>query len=253
MFRQFSRLAYAEFRIFLREPVAVFFNIFFPLMFLFLAMHVFTPQNAIDSGIVNYYIPSFLVVTATGVSLFNIPIYIVKYRNVKFLKRLKVAPIKPFVVLTSLGMANLFLLLIGFIVVILVGIFIYNATFTGNLFLFSAGLLLSFVSLASLGLLLSSIIRGLRTVNVVGQLVYYPMFFLSGAFPFHLPKALDITAKVIPTTYAVDLMQRLWSPSYYEHIIQIKNYQPSIGLDVLVLSIYLVAGILISVKFFKWE
>ncbi len=253
MFRQFTRLAYAEFRVFLREPVAVFFNIFFPLMFLFLAMHVFTPKEAVDQGIVNYYIPSFLIVTATGVSLFNIPIYIVKYRNVKFLKRLKVAPIKPFIVLTSLGIANLFLLLLGFLVVILVGLFVYNAKFTGNIFVFSAGLLLCFTSLASLGLLLSSVIRGLRTVNVVGQLVYYPMFFLSGAFPFHLPKALDITAKLIPTTYAVDLMQRLWNPTYFTKVSQIKNYHPSSNLDMLVLIVYLVLGILISVKFFKWE
>lgn len=253
MFKQFLKLTVVEFRIFLREPVAVFFNLFFPLMFLFLTMHVFLPKEAVQLGAINTYIPAFIIIITTGVSFFNIPIYIVKYRNTKFLKRLRVAPISPVTILLSLGLANLFMLIVGLTLLILIGVLFYDAAFQGNLLLFIGGVLLSFLSLGSLGLMIASFTRGMRTVNVVGQLIYYPMLFLSGAIPLDLPGWLDALSKALPITYGVELTKRLWNQQYFEQVLDYSWLTPSPWIDVAILVAFLIVGMTIALKTFKWE
>lgn len=253
MWRQFIQLTTTEFRIFLREPVAVFFNLFFPLMFLFLTMHVFLPEEQVAKGAINLYIPAFIIIITTGVSVFNIPIYIVKYRNTKFLKRLRVAPINPLTILLSLGTANLLMLIVGLVLLIAIGLLFYNASFAGNPILFAGGVLLSFLSLGSIGLVLASFIRGIRTVNVVGQLIYYPMLFLSGAIPLDLPPWLTAFSKVLPITYGVELIKRLWNKPFFDQTLHTTWLTPGPWVDVGVLSAYLVVGMFVALKTFKWE
>jgi ABC-2 type transport system permease protein len=253
MFKQFIKLTAVEFKIFLREPMAVFFNLFFPLMFLFLTMHVFLPKEAVAAGAINDYIPAFIIIITTGVSFFNIPIYIVKYRNSKFLKRLRVAPLNPITILLSLGTANLLMLVFGLVLLVAIGLIFYGAEFQGNVFLFGLGVLLCFSSLGSLGLMIASFSRGLRTANVIGQLVYYPMLFLSGAIPLKLPGFLEVIAKILPITYAVELTKQLWNRPFFEQVEHYQWQMPNPWHNVLILSAYLAVGLFISLKTFKWE
>lgn len=253
MLKQYLKLTAVEFRIFLREPVAVFFNLFFPLMFLFLTMHVFLPQSQVDQGAINIYIPAFIIIITTGVAFFNIPIYIVKYRNSKFLKRLRVAPIGPATILLSLGTANLLMLIFGLVILVLMGVLFYGAHFDGNLLLFLGGVILSFLSLGSLGLMVASFCRGMRTVNVTGQLIYYPMLFLSGAIPLNLPGWLDIFSKALPVTYGVELTKRLWNREFFEATLDHQWQTASAWVDVGILALYLLIGMTIAMKTFKWE
>lgn len=253
MLKQFIHLTQVEFRIFLREPVAVFFNLFFPLMFLFLTMHVFLPEEQVMQGAINIYIPAFIIIITTGVSVFNIPIYIVKYRNTKFLKKLRVAPISPVTILLSLGTANLLMLLLGLLLLVVIGMLFYDAQFHGNLLLFLGGVLLSFLSLGSIGLVIASFTRGMRTANVVGQLIYYPLLFLSGAIPLNLPPWLEAFSKILPITYGVELTKRLWNKPFFEQTLQAEWLTPNAWVDVAVLSGYLIVGLFIALKTFKWE
>lgn len=253
MLKQYLKLTAVEFRIFLREPMAVFFNLFFPLMFLFLTMHVFLPKSQVENGAINVYIPAFIIIITTGVSFFNIPIYIVKYRNTKFLKRLRVAPINPATILLSLGTANLLMLIFGLVILVLLGVFFYGAQFDGNIFLFLGGVMLSFLSLGSLGLMVASFTRGMRTVNVVGQIIYYPMLFLSGAIPLDLPNWLETFSKILPITYGVELTKRLWNHSYFENTLHQQWQTSSPWIDVAILAAYFVVGMTLALKTFKWE
>lgn len=252
MVRQFLKLTALEFKVFLREPVAVFFNLFFPLMFLFLTMHVFYPKEAVNEGIINYYIPSFIIIIMTGVAFFNVPIYIVKYRNNKFLKRLRVAPISPLTILFSLGTANLMMLIFGLLLLVLIGLLFYGAEFSGNIFLLILGVLLSFASLGSIGLMIASFCGGMRTVNVISQVLYYPMLFLSGVIPIDIGWV-KIVAKGVPITYGVDLVQRLWNEEYFRTLEGYSFQTSGILVDVLVLTFVLVVSMGIALKTWKWE
>lgn len=253
MLRQFLKLTFMEFRIFLREPVAVFFNLFFPLMFLFLTMEVFVPKELRGVEAINVYLPSFFVIIITSVSLFNVPIYIVKYRNQKFLKRLRVAPIKPLTILFSLGLANLFMMMLGLIVLVIAGVLVYGAQVSTHMLQFIPALLLTFLSLSSLGLLIASFCRGMRTVNIVGQVVYYPMIFLSGAVLIPLGEGVKPLQLALPASYGVSLTQWAWGTDFNSGW---GLWLPRTGgplVDVVVLSGIMIISLFVAAKTFRWE
>lgn len=253
MVKQFLKLTWTEFRIFLREPVAVFFNLFFPLMFLFLTMELFIPKDVRALHPIDIYLPSFFVIIITSVSLFNVPIYIVKYRTQKFLKRLRVAPLHPLTILFSLGLANLFMMLLGLGVLVAVGVLVYGAKLEANLLELIPAVFLTFLSLGSLGLLIASFCRGMRTVNIVGQILYYPMIFLSGALPIPLGEGLKSIQFALPASYGVDLVQSTWQPNIDPQWDILLPQTGGILVDVIVLSGVLIACLFIATKTFKWE
>lgn len=250
--KQFLSLTFTEFRIFLREPVAVFFNLFFPLMFLFLTMHVFLGEESKAAGAINHFIPTFLVIITTGVSIFNIPIYIVRYRNIKFLKRLAITPVNPALVLASLAFANLLVLLFGLLIVILLGVFVYGADFSGNWLYLLFACLLSFTALSGLGWIMGARITGIRTVNVIGQLVYYPLLFLSSGIPLNLGSA-EIIQKAMPTTYALDIIKYAWNPEFFSNSDQYAFFIGSPLTSISVLVGVTILSFIIAFKGFRWE
>lgn len=251
--RQFAKLTWMEFRIFLREPVAVFFNLFFPLMFLFLTMEVFIPKEHRTVEAINVYLPCFFVIIIVSVSLFNVPIYIVKYRNQKFLKRLRVAPIQPLTILFSLGLANLLMMMLGLILLVLVGALVYHAQVQPNLFKLIPAMLLTFLSLSSLGLMIASFCRGMRTVNIVGQMMYYPMIFLSGAMLIPLTPALKSIQFLLPASYGVSLTQWAWGTDFSSGFGLMLPQTGGPIVDTLVLSGLMILCLFIASRTFKWE
>jgi ABC-2 type transport system permease protein len=253
MFNQFLRLTWMEFRIFLREPVAVFFNLFFPLMFLFLTMEVFIPKEHRDAAAINVYLPCFFVIIITSVSLFNVPIYIVKYRNQKFLKRLRVAPLKPLTILLSLGLANLLMMMLGLVALVIVGVVIYGAQVEPDVLRFIPAMLLTFMSLSSLGLLIASFCRGMRTVNIVGQVMYYPMIFLSGAILIPLGEGLRWIQFLLPASYGVSLTQWAWGTDFNSSWGQMLPRTGGPLVDMVVLAGMMILCLFIASKTFKWE
>ena len=72
------------------------------------------------------------------------------------------------------------------------------------------------------------------------------MVFLSGAAGIPremLPEGLQKAASFLPLTYVVNLLRGLWlGEAWNQHVI-----------NVLVLAGILVAGVLISIKTFRWE
>ncbi len=84
-----------------------------------------------------------------------------------------------------------------------------------NLPSFTAALLLSTVSILSLGFVIASIIPTARFAQPIGAALLYPMIAVSGLFfPLEqLPPLLQTVAYVLPTTHAVSLMQGIWDGS----------------------------------------
>jgi len=117
--------------------------------------------------------------------------------------------------------------------------------FEGNAFNLLGGFVLSSLSFFTLGFILAGTMPTVRSAWVVGMVLMYPMMFLSGAFFTIeiLPPVIQKISAFLPLTYVVNLLHGLWiGESWNQHFI-----------DVIVLMTMLVLGVLISVKFFRWE
>ena len=80
---------------------------------------------------------------------------------------------------------------------------------------FAAALLLSTLSILSLGFVLASIVPTARFAQPISTAVLYSMLALSGLFfPLdRLPAAVHLVALALPTTHAVALMLGIWDGS----------------------------------------
>ena len=115
----------------------------------------------------------------------------------------------------------------------------------GNILAFMGSWLLTLVSMFSIGLLMASLCRTVKSVNAVTTLVYFPMLFLSGAtIPYELfPSGLQKAASVLPLTQGIKLMKAVSTGAALEGVWKIV---------VLLVGIALICSV-ISVKTFRWE
>jgi ABC-2 type transport system permease protein len=110
---------------------------------------------------------------------------------------------------------------------------------------FTIALLISTLSILSIGFLIASIVPTARFAQPIGAVVLYPMIAVSGLFvPLAaLPPLLRGVARVLPLTYAVPLLQGIWNGD---------GWSAHIG-DVAALTVVFAVFTALSAKVFRWE
>ncbi len=106
-------------------------------------------------------------------------------------------------------------------------------------------MLISTWSILSIGFLIASIVPTARFAQPIGALILYPMIGLSGLFfPIRLmPPVLYAVARLLPLTYAVNLLQGIWNnEGWLTHLT-----------DVGALVVIFLVFTAISGRVFRWE
>jgi ABC-2 type transport system permease protein len=242
------KMTWMETKLFLREPVGAFFTLVFPLMMLFLFGSIYgnTPSEYFNGrGTVDISVPAYTAMIIATTGLVGLTITMAAYRENGVLRRLRTTPISPLVVLVAQVIVLFMMTVLGMLLLIIAGKLVYHLRFEGNALSVLAGFVLSSLSFFALGFVLAGLMPTARTAQVVGMVILYPMLFLSGAgFPRELlPEAIKKIANYLPLTYVVSLLRGLWVGEPWKGHLT----------DVLVLVAVLVAGVLISIKTFRWE
>ena len=246
IFKQFIKLTSTELKLFWREPEAVFFMFILPVFFLFIIMEVFTPANVAKEVVINQVVPALMGLIIASTAIHSVPQTVVNYRKIKFLKRLKGTPVTPVIILSSLGMAEFIVTVLGIVLLIVVAVLVYGAVLTGSILAFLAGFLLVFTSLAAFFLFIPAVARSPRTASVIGMVIYFPVMFFSGAFvPLDMLPAwiVQYISVVMPVTYAVELLQGLWMG---ESLL-------SFAWEIVILTGIFCLGLVVAACTFRWE
>ena len=248
MTKRFLKMTWVEMKLFLREPVGVFFTLAFPLMYLFLfgaisgnePSPMYGGQNAIEASI-----PSLTAMIIGTTGLMSTTITMATYRESGVLRRLQTTPVSPLFVMGAQVMVVFLMTLIGTLFLILAGWLFYGVSMAGNPFSFFLGFLLSSLSFFGIGFMLAGVMPSARTAQIVGLALLYPMLLLSGAFfPLSLlPTAIQKAADYLPMTYVVNLLRGLWAGD------------PWCGywLNLIILIGLLAVGVVVSTLTFRWE
>jgi ABC-2 type transport system permease protein len=167
------------------------------------------------------------------------------YREGGILKRLRATPLSPVTILSAQVAVKVTFALLSLGLLMLAGKRVFPGVMHVNLISFAAALLLSTLSILSLGFVLASIVPTARFAQPIGTAVLYPMLALSGLFfPIdRLPRALQIVALGLPTTHAVALMQGVWDGSGWG-----AHWMSAVAL-ILIGAVF----IAVSTKVFRWE
>lgn len=96
-------------------------------------------------------------------------------------------------------------------VVVLLVIFIFHMVFNGNIFLMALILVLGIFSFLGIGLLVTALTKDQETSQLLLNLVFFPMLFLSGVlYPLQeLPGVIADISKALPLTYGVQAFRNV--------------------------------------------
>src|SRR6202041_1830012 len=173
-------------RLTLRNRMFLFFSVFMPFGFFFLYAGVFAKSNPVG---VRYLLGPVIALTVMG-SFWGLSAALVMFREQGILRRFHVTPITASDMLASSIVANYVLMFPTVLLEFLFARYIFHVTQFGDLL--AAFILISVgtISFASLGLVVASVTNTMQETQVINQLLWLPLIFLSGApFPLaFLPK-----------------------------------------------------------------
>ena len=242
------KLTWIEIKLFLREPMAAFFTLAFPMLLLLLFGAIFGNEPTPFFGGVGYVdtsVPAFAAMIVATTGLISLTILLASYREQGILRRLRATPLRPQAILMAQVTVMLLMTILGMVLLILVGVAVYGLRFSGNAVSVAAGFLFSSLSFFALGFVLGGAMPTARTAQIVAMALFYTMLFLSGAaIPWEvLPKTVQNYAQVLPLTHVVGLLRGLWvGDGWMEHLK-----------EVAVIGGVLLGGVVISARTFRWE
>jgi ABC-2 type transport system permease protein len=235
-------------KLYLREPIATFFTIFFAPLFLVLFGLIYgnEPSEVLGGrGSMDVTVPAYLGIIIVTVGLIGLPIQTSVNRELGILRRYRVTPLRPLTYIVADVTAYWVMALVGTVLLVVVGKLAYDVRFEGNILSVLAGFTLSTLAFLAIGFVIASLAPSARVAQTLGMVLSYPMMFLSGAtIPYELlPSSVQRIADFLPLTYVVKLMRGLWVGAPWSEL----------RLEVAVLIGILVICGGISARYFRWE
>jgi ABC-2 type transport system permease protein len=249
MLRGLWKLTWLEIKIFVREPLGVIGAVGIPVVIFVLVSRVLGLRARTPTPYVPRFasvdLPIFASVLIALNAVLSLIAIIAIYRDGGILKRLRATPLRPHTILTAHVMVKLVFTAVTLAAMILAGRRYYPVGTEVPLVSFTLALLISTVSILSLGFVIASIVPTARFAQPIGTLIVYPMLGLSGLFvPVDsLPPTLQAIARALPLTYAVSLLRGIWHGD---------GWSGHVG-DVAVLMLISMVFLVVSSKIFRWE
>ena len=225
-----------------RNRAVLFFNYLFPLIFFFAFGFAF---GRYGSGIL-LVVTMVTTIGILGTGFFGAGMRAVQEREENILRRYKVTPITPVPLLcASIAMGViLYIPTVGLMLFLAHNIF--GMAYPANWLSLLVFVCLGVAAFRAFGLIIAAVVNSSQEGNILIQIVYMPMLFLSGAsFPLaFMPDWLKIVTQFIPATYLVTGMGGILQRG--ESIAQNSK-------SVFVLIITMLVALFIATKLFRWE
>jgi len=204
------------------------------------------PQNVKSQSLkyIDFLVPGlvgFSVLTSPMFALVNISS---QYKRDKIFKQLSLTPLTKSEWLVSKIFFYIVLTIISFLLMTLVGVFAFGAHISLTPWIIPF-LVVGPLLFVSLGMLVGTGSKSVESSAVVGNLVTFPMMFLSGTFfPVStMPAYLQSFAHVLPLFYVIDGLNNVMTYGNYGAAL--------IDLGVLLVLSAIIFGL--AVRFFKWR
>jgi ABC-2 type transport system permease protein len=247
IFRGLAGLTWLEIKIFVREPLGVIGAVFVPVFLFVVIGRVFGDELAGEGerGLVGVDLAVFAALLISISAVLSLVTIVSIYREGGILKRLRATPLRPATILTAHVLVKLLFTLVTLLMMMALGRRYLPVDVPIPWVPFTAAVLVSTVSILSLGFLLASVVPTARFAQPIGTLVLYPMVGISGLFvPLdQMPGLLQFIARVTPVSYAVSLMRGAWYGN---------AWTAHVG-DLAGLAIFFAVCTLLSARWFRWE
>src|SRR5207302_4184765 len=179
-----------------------FFSVFFPLGMFFLYAGIFARGNP---HAFSYFLGPVIAFNVMG-SFWGLSATLVMFREQGILRRFHVAPVTASDLLASSIVTNYVLTLPTVTLELVLARLIFHVPSIGNPISLFILLSIGILSFGSLGLVVASVTNTMQETQVLNQLLWLPLIFLSGAtFPLaYLPRTVQRFGLFLPAPYLVN-------------------------------------------------
>lgn len=246
--KTFGTLLKHELKLNIRDMNMVIFAIIMPMVILVVLGFIYNTQPAFDGAGYTFLEQSMGALCAVSIcagGLMGLPIVVSEYRERKILKRFRVTPISPVMLLGVEFAIYVIYSLASALLLIPAAMLFWGVTLPGNLLAFAGSWLLTVASTLSIGMLVGGLAKNAKMASVIASVLYFPMLIFSGTtLPFEImPEFMQRIVSIFPLTHGIQLMKatslglpidKLWLP-------------------LAVMGAVTVLCTAIAVKCFKWE
>src|SRR5437879_5163047 len=168
------------------------------------------------------------------------------FREQGILRRFHVTPVTATDMLASSLLANFVLTLPNISIELFLARVVFHVPSIGDVFSLAVLVTVGTLSFGSLGLVVASITNTMQETQVLNQLIWLPLVFLSGAtFPLaYLPKVVQRVGLFLPATYLVNAFQQVIVNS----ATALSRYT-----EIASLVCWAILTFFLSMQLFRWE
>ena len=175
----------------------------------------------------------------------GLPLVVSDYRSKHILKRFKVTPVDPIVILLVEVTIYALYSLVSMSSLFLVAKLFFKFNMQGNIFNFILGWLLVMISMFSIGIMVGGISKDSKIAGVIASVLYFPMLIFSGAtIPYEvMPNIMKKIVDVFPLTQGIKILKSAILGQSVENII----------IPIVIMLIITAICSAVAIKCFKWE
>ena len=240
-------------RLFWRTPVAAFFTLIFPLMFLLLFSVIFGDESIEITGrgtfsVAQFYAPALAVFAAASATYTNIGVQTAIARDEGILKRIRGTPLPTWTYMAGRIGSGVWIAAIATVLMLTVGVVLFDVSI--EIAKMPAAVLTFFVGaacFAALGLALAAFSPTGDTAPAVANATILPLAFVSDVFiPISdPPQWLTTIGDIFPLKHFVRAFQDAFHPLTESPAFRFEH----LG----VIALWAVVGALLAARFFTWE
>lgn len=246
--KMFGTLFKNELKLNIRNMNMVIFAVIMPLAVLVILGLIYGTKPASEGAGYSFLEQSLGALCAISIcagGLMGLPLVVSEYRERKILKRFKVTPISPVMILAVEFLIYVFYAAVSMLTLIPVAKLFWNVTVHGSWAGFLGSWLLTMVSTLSIGMMVGGIAKNSKSASVIACLLYFPMLLFSGAtLPFEvMPEAVQKIVRAFPMTQGIQLMKAT----------SLGLPVDDVSIPILTMGMVTIICLSASIKCFKWE
>ena len=245
---KFLTMLKTELKLSFRGMDMIIFAVCMPVVVVILLGIIYGGKPAFDGADYTFLEQSFGAVSTIAVcagGVMGLPLVISDYRQKKILKRFKITPSSPVLLLSVQVAIYMIYSLIALVLIYLVSVLLFGMKLQGAFLPFMGAFFLVMISMFSIGMMVGGVSPNTKIASVLASLLYFPMLIFSGAtLPYEvMPAMLQKLADLLPLTQGIKLLKAASLGLPAENVMA--------SLAVMAVITVVCGGV--SIRFFKWE
>lgn len=246
--KTFSTMLKTELKLSIRGMDMIIFAVCLPVVVMVILGIIYGREPAFEGASYSFVAQSFGAVACIGIcagGVMGLPLVVSDYRQKKILKRFRVTPVSPAMILAVQVVIYAIYAVVSFVAVYATAALFFGYQFSGALLPFIGAYLLVMASMFSIGMMVGGIAPNSKIAGVLASLLYFPMLIFSGAtLPYEvMPPVLQRVADVLPLTQGIKLIKATSLGLPVESVL----------LPIIIMAGLAVVCIVIAIRFFRWE